>query len=131
MLDTNACIGAIRRTSPVVLDRLREHSPGDVAISQIVQFELEYGACHSQQPQRNRARLEHFLRYIEAVDWGKKQSREAAKIRCELGRSGRPIGPYDVLIAAHARSIEATLVTHNTRELAHVPGLVIEDWELP
>jgi tRNA(fMet)-specific endonuclease VapC len=129
MLDTNACIGVMRRTTPAILTHLRTLSPGDVAISQIVRSELEYGVCRSQHPERNRALLEHFLRYIETLDWADGQSREAAEIRCELARSGLTVGAYDVLIAAHARSLNTPLVTHNTREFERVPRLRIEDWE--
>jgi tRNA(fMet)-specific endonuclease VapC len=129
MLDTNACISAMRRRSPSILTRLRSLAPGDVAISEIVRFELEYGVCHSQYPEQNRAQVDHFLRYIETLDWGEKQAGEAAEIRCELARSGQIIGSYDVLIAAHARSLSVPLVTRNVREFGRVPGLLVEDWE--
>jgi tRNA(fMet)-specific endonuclease VapC len=129
MLDTNACISAMRRRSPGILTRLRSLAPADVAISEIVRFELEYGVCHSQHPEQNRSQLGHFLRYIETLDWGEMQAREAAEIRCELARSGEIIGSYDVLIAAHARSLSVPLVTRNVRELGCVSGLLVEDWE--
>ncbi len=50
------------------------------------------------------------------------------QIRCELARKGQPIGHYDTLIAAHARSLQATLITHNTREFGRVDSLRVEDW---
>src|SRR5687768_1405453 len=111
MLDTNACISVMRRRSPAMLNRLRALTPGDIAISEVVRFELEYGVCHSQHPVQNRAQVDHFLRYIETLDWGEKQARDAAEIRCELARAGQIIGSYDVLIAAHARSLSVPLVT--------------------
>ena len=83
------------------------------------------------QPQRNRANLMHFLKYVQVLDWQMAQSEEAAQLRCELVRKAQPIGPYDTLIAAHARSLHATLVTHNTSEFGRVDGLQVEDWELP
>jgi tRNA(fMet)-specific endonuclease VapC len=68
------------------------------------------------------------------MQWGAWQRREvvceAAQIRCELARKGMPIGHHDTLIAAHARSLDVTLVTHNTRELGRVDGLRIENWAL-
>jgi tRNA(fMet)-specific endonuclease VapC len=131
MLDTNACISVMRGRSSGILNRLRSLAPGDVAISEIVRFELEYGVCHSVRPQQNRAQLDHFLRYIETLDWSEKQAQEAAEIRCELARSGQPIGAYDLLIAAHARSLSVLLVTPNTREFGRVAGLLIENWETP
>jgi len=129
MLDTNACITAMRERSPGILSRLRSLVPGDVAISDVVRFELEYGVCHSQHPEQNRLQLGHFLRYIETLDWGETQAREAAEIRCELARSGQMIGSYDVLIAAHARSLSVPLITRNIREFGRVSGLIVENWE--
>ncbi|CAL1242130.1 protein of unknown function (plasmid) [Candidatus Methylocalor cossyra] len=85
--------------------------------------------CNSKQQQRNRANLTHFLKYVQVLDWSDAQSIEAANVRCELARKGQPIGPYDTLIAAHARSLKAVLVSHNTREFGRVDGLRLEDWE--
>jgi tRNA(fMet)-specific endonuclease VapC len=131
MLDTNACIGAINGSPAVVRERLLQVSPSDVAISQIVLYELEFGVCRSRNQERNRAELTLFLKYVLVLDWSAEQTGAAADIRCELTRLGRPIGAYDTLIAAHARSIAAILVTHSTREFSRVPGLNIDDWELP
>jgi len=131
MLDTNACIGIINERPPALRARLLQVNPAEVAISQIVHYELAFGVCHSGQPQRNRANLTHFLRYVQALDWGGEQAAQAAAIRCDLQHRGCPIGPYDLLIAGHARSLQAILVTHNTAEFGRVAGLQIEDWELP
>lgn len=129
MLDTNACIGVINDRPEALRARLLQLSPEEVAISQIVHYELAFGVCKSGQSQRNQANLTHFLRYVQVLDWGEEQALDAAQIRCDLVRQGRPIGPYDVLIAAHARSLKATLVTHNTGEFGRVDGLLVEDWE--
>ncbi len=93
-------------------------------------YELAFGVCKSGQSQRNQANLAHFLKYVQVLDWGEEQAIDAAQIRCDVVRRGQPIGPYDVLIAAHARSLQATLVTHNTGEFGRVQGLLLEDWEL-
>lgn len=129
MLDTNACIGVINSNPPEVRSRLLTTSPGELAISEIVRYELEFGVCHSRYQEKNRANLTHFLKYIQVLDWSAEQSVEAAEVRCALARKGQPIGHYDILIAAHARSIGAILVTHNTREFGRVDGLQLEDWE--
>ncbi|WP_348760010.1 type II toxin-antitoxin system tRNA(fMet)-specific endonuclease VapC [Candidatus Methylocalor cossyra] len=129
MLDTNACIGVINGNPPSLRERLLQVSPREVAVSQIVRYELEFGVCNSKQQQRNRANLTHFLKYVQVLDWSDAQSIEAANVRCELARKGQPIGPYDTLIAAHARSLKAVLVSHNTREFGRVDGLRLEDWE--
>ncbi len=130
MLDTNACIGVINGNPPALRTRLLQLDPGEVAISQIVHYELAFGVCKSGQSQRNQANLAHFLKYVQVLDWGEEQAIDAAQIRCDVVRRGQPIGPYDVLIAAHARSLQATLVTHNTGEFGRVQGLLLEDWEL-
>ena len=109
MLDTNACIGIINNKPTALRQKLFQVAVEQVAISQIVLYELEYGICRSQHQQRNRDNLNNFLKYIQVLDWGEEQSQEAALVRCELIQSGQPIGHYDTLIAAHARSLKATL----------------------
>ncbi|MFZ1389790.1 MAG: type II toxin-antitoxin system VapC family toxin [Thiolinea sp.] len=129
MLDTNACIGLIKNNPPSLRQHLIQLDVSQVAISCIVLYELEYGVCRSQQVQRNRENLDSFLKYIQVLEWSEEQSSEAALLRCELMQIGQPIGHYDVLIAAHARSLKATLVTHNVGEFGRVKGLLVEDWE--
>jgi tRNA(fMet)-specific endonuclease VapC len=129
LLDTNACIGIIKGKPAIVRQRLLDLSPEEVAISPIVYYELAFGVCNSRQPEKNQANLLHFLKYVQVLEWGEEQSTEAAYIRCELVRKGQLIGQYDVLIAAHARSLKAILVTHNTREFSRVDSLQLEDWE--
>lgn len=129
MLDTNACIGIVNNAPPALRARLLRLVPGEVAMSQIVRYELEFGVCRSSQMARNRANLDQLLRYVQVAEWDVAQSIEAANIRCELMREGRPIGPYDTLIAGDARSRGAVLVTHNVREFERVDGLQVEDWE--
>ena len=130
ILDTNACIGIINNKPITLRQKLLQIAVEDVAISQIVLYELEYGICRSQHQQRNRDNLNQFLKYIQVLDWSTEQSQEAALVRCELMQLGQPIGHYDTLIAAHARSLKATLVTHNTREFEKVQGLLLQDWEV-
>jgi tRNA(fMet)-specific endonuclease VapC len=130
MLDTNACIGVINNRPPILRERLLQIAPTEVAISQIVHYELAFGVCNSSQTEKNQANLLHFLKYVQVLEWSEEQATVAAQIRCDLMRKGQPIGPYDTLIAAHARSINAILISHNTREFTRVDGLEVEDWEL-
>ena len=130
MLDTNACIGIINNKPITLRQKLLQIAVEDVAISQIVLYELEYVVGRSQHQQRNRDNLNQFLKYIQVLEWSTEQSQEAALVRCELMQLGQPIGHYDTLIAAHARSLKATLVTHNTREFEKVQGLLLQDWEV-
>ena len=129
MLDTNACIGIINGIPAILRKRLMQLRPKQISISQIVQYELEFGVCNSQQKRKNKENLTQFLKYVQVLSWRTEQSIEAAKIRCELTKTGQLIGHYDTLIAAHARSLDYCIVTHNIREFERVDGLRIEDWE--
>ena len=129
MLDANVCISVMNGNPPGLRTRLMQHDPTEVAISQIVRYELEFGVCNSTQVERNAENLRHFLRYVQVLDWGDEQTLAAAQVRCELARRGTPIGPYDILIAGHARSLGVVLVTRNVREFARVDNLQVEDWQ--
>ncbi len=128
MLDTNTCIYAMRQQSPYVARRIRRLRIGDLGMSTIVLSELQYGVTKSAQPQRNQAVLDAFVASLEIAVYDAQASVVYGPVRAELENHGQPIGPMDLLIAAHALSLGATLVTHNTREYNRVPGLRVEDW---
>jgi tRNA(fMet)-specific endonuclease VapC len=130
-LDTNAVIPILNIRGSRVEGQLRvalkEGIP--VAISSLVLFELWYGAAKSTRTERNIDRINDFLAApIQVWPFEADDAREAGEIRAVLERSGTPLGPYDILIAAQARRRGATLVTANAREFARVPGLKTEDW---
>jgi tRNA(fMet)-specific endonuclease VapC len=129
-LDTNIVIGVLNGIPPRLLRRFEMEFPRDtVALPAIVLFELEYGVAKSGRRRENAERLAAFLRApIAILPFDADDAREAGDIRAVLAKAGRPIGPYDVLIAAQARRRGATLVTANEREFARVPGLKTEDW---
>lgn len=129
MLDSNACIGIINNNPKIIHKRLLKVKPELIFISQIVRYELLFGICNSKQRQRNKKNLDHFLKYIQVLDWGEEQALMASKIRCALSPKGILIGPNDILIAAHALSLDACLITHNVKEFKRVTGLILEDWE--
>jgi tRNA(fMet)-specific endonuclease VapC len=128
LLDTNICIYLIKKHPPEVLERFRQHSPQDVAISTITLFELEYGVEKSQYPQRSRNALAKFLLPLNLIDLGRSSAAESAIIRAQLEKKGMPIGPYDLLIAGLARSRGMTLVTNNIKEFGRVVSLQLENW---
>ena len=128
LLDTNICIYLIKKRPPEVLDRFRQHSPQDVAISTITLFELEYGAEKSQYPQRSKDALGKFLLPLNIIDLDRSSAVEAAIIRARLEKKGMPIDPYDLLIAGLARSRDMTLVTNNIKEFERVDSLHLENW---
>jgi tRNA(fMet)-specific endonuclease VapC len=130
-LDTNAVIAAISRGAPAVRARLEQAFADEivVGIPAIVLFEIWDGIKKSSRPRENAAALSTFLT-LEVKLWPfePEDAEEAGDIRAALERSGTPIGPYDILIAAQARRRDALLVTANRREFARVSGLRMEDW---
>jgi tRNA(fMet)-specific endonuclease VapC len=128
LLDTDICIYLIKRRPPQAIEQFRQHSPQDVAISTITLYELEYGIEKSRYRQRSEDALAKFLLPLNIINVDSSAAREAAAIRAQLEKKGKPIGPYDVLIAGLARSRDMTLVTNNTKEFERVPGLRLENW---
>ena len=105
--------------------------PSTIKLCSIVKAELLYGASRSNDASTVLARLETFFAPYESMPFDDAAAAEYGRIRGHLAGAGTPIGPNDLMIAAIARCRQLTLVTHNTREFARVPGLLIEDWELP
>ena len=121
MLDTNICIYAMKKKPEKVLHRFREELDGGLCISAITLAELEYGMKHSSDPVKNEQALLRFLAPLSILPFG-------AGAASELQSQGTPIGPLDMLIAAHARAERMILVTNNVREFERVPDLEIENW---
>ncbi|MBQ2184029.1 MAG: type II toxin-antitoxin system VapC family toxin [Lachnospiraceae bacterium] len=128
MLDTNIIAYAINKSFPEVISNLLKHSPDEICISAITMAELEYGIMHSSQPERNRAALMMFLAEISVVSFDSNSAYDYGLIRQDLQNKGQLIGANDMLIAAQARSLGVTLVTHNVREFSRVENLKYEDW---
>ena len=126
MLDANAVAGLVARSRGLVAGA-RQHAPEEICISAIVMHELSFGAYRSQRQAENLARLAALQFCILPFDAD--DARQAGEIRAALAAVGRPIGPYDLLIAGQARARDLILVTHNTREFSRVDGLRIEDWQ--
>lgn len=129
LLDTNACIAVMKNQPPSVKASLLEQAVESVGISAISLYELHYGVSKSSRSTQNAATLANFCRYIRVYAWDESCAEQAGQMRAELERRGTPIGPYDMLIAAHAKTLGATLVTHNRREFERVQGLQVVDWE--
>ncbi len=128
LLDTDICIYLIKNRPPDLFDRFRQHSPGDVAISIITLFELQYGVEKSRYRQKSEDALIKFLKPLNIVDLDHASALAAASIRAQLEKKGTPIGPYDLLIAGIALSNDMILVTHNLKEFQRVSGLQLENW---
>ncbi len=128
MLDTNICIYLIKRKPPEVLKRLRTLPLGEAGISVITLAELTYGIAKSSQPEKNQDALSGFLAPMEIAPFDNLAAFHYGEIRAYLERHGKPIGSLDLLIAAHARSLNMTLITNNLREFKRIPGLQVDNW---
>ena len=128
MLDTNICIYIINARPVSVIERFKGSAAGEIGISVVTLAELEYGAAKSSQPKRNREALRQFLMPLEVAIFDSAAALAYGGTRSPLEKRGAPIGAMDLLIAAHAISLEVTLVTNNTREFARIPGLRVENW---
>jgi tRNA(fMet)-specific endonuclease VapC len=128
MLDTDTCIAIIKRQPPNALKKLRGKSIGQVGLSSMTLGELAYGAAKSGRPQAAAAALTEFLLALEVAPFDADAAHTYGRVRARLAQLGTPIGPLDTIIGAHALTVDAILVTHNTREFARIEGLRVEDW---
>lgn len=127
MLDTNICIYTIKNKPQQVRDAFNRHH-GQLCVSSVSLMELFYGAEKSASPERNLAVIEGFAARLEVLSYDEIAATHTGQLRAELARNGTPIGPFDQLIAGHARSRGLIIVTNNRREFDRVAGLRIEDW---
>jgi tRNA(fMet)-specific endonuclease VapC len=128
MLDTDTCSYVIRERPIGVLERFRKLSMDQVCISAVTYGELIYGVERSSSKRINRPIVDDFVQHLDIIEWGKQAAERYGKVRAELETGGTPIGAMDMMIAAHAKSIKAALVTNNRKHFAKVKGLRIENW---
>ena len=130
MLDTSVCVRALRDRSGYLATRFKARG-GDLRISTMVLTELLFGADLSSRPDHHREAVEDLVRRMVVMEFDAAAASHAADIRAHLQRAGTPIGVYDTLIAAHARSRGLMLLTGNLSDFRRVPGLLCEDWVEP
>jgi tRNA(fMet)-specific endonuclease VapC len=131
LLDTNAVIALLRNRPDSVRERLRAAmtTGASVVVSPIVLFELWYGVARSQRQRENAERLRVFLSgAIDVVSFDREDAATAGDLRAALEKAGASVGPFDLLIAAQALRLRATLVTANVSEFARIEGLTWQDW---
>lgn len=128
LLDTDTCIYIIKKIPQRVLRHFETLSPGDVGISAITLSELVFGVEKSARPAQNREALESFVAPLEVAPYDHAAAASYGSIRAALAKSGKMIGNNDLLIAAHAVSLNIPLVTNNVREFKRVHGLKVENW---
>lgn len=127
MLDTNMVIYTIKNKPEEVRAAFKKHH-GQMCITTVTLMELIYGAEKSLQPERNLKEVEGFAARLEVLPFDNAAAIHSGQIRAELAKVGKPIGPYDQMIAGHARSQGLILVSNNVKEFKRVPGLRLENW---
>jgi len=128
MLDTNMCSYIIRDNPRGIYEKLKEiEAEHAIALSSIVVSELFYGARKKDSPKLRKVVAE-FVEHFMIYDYDKISATHYADVRSKLEKKGQIIGANDLLIAAHALSKDAILVTNNSKEFVRVEGLVLENW---
>lgn len=128
LLDTDICSYIMKRSHPVLLERIRSVPIADQAMSAVTAAELLYGVKLSAKQKQAREAFNAFVRHLEVLGWPAEAAEHYADIQADLRHRGAMIGANDLLIAAHARSLKAVLVTNNAREFVRVKGLKVENW---
>ncbi|PDT34606.1 VapC toxin family PIN domain ribonuclease [Rhizobium sp. M10] len=128
LIDTNAVIALIGRKSEALLKRVVDSDEGSIGLSTIVMHELYYGAYKSAKISYNLETLRLFMADFPAVGFEREDALASGEIRAALAAKGTPIGPYEVLIAAQAKTRDLVLITNNVGEFRRVDGLDVEDW---
>ena len=129
LLDTNICIFLIRNKLPYLKERLIKCDPDQVFISAVTVAELEYGASKSLNREKNReALLKVCASFGNILDFSNADTEAYGIIRAYLEKIGKPIGPYDMQIAAQAMTRNLTVITHNYDEFSRIPWIKVEDW---
>ncbi len=127
LLDTNIIIYTMKNRPQQVKKHFQKHE-GEMCISAVTLGELVFGAEHSQQVERNLTDIEALVARLEVLPLDSKAAYHFGQIRAALYTIGQPIGPYDMLIAGHARASGLILVTNNVNDFERVPGLLVENW---
>ena len=127
LLDTNILI-AMSKERPSLLERLENIPASAILLSSVVVAEVEYGIAKSERQEHNRRVFDTLLDGFQIVPFDAAAAQLYGPIRAELERRGQLIGPYDLMIAAHAQALNSVLVTDNLGEFARVTGLAVENW---
>lgn len=127
LLDTNILIYTIKNRPEEVRKTFNLHA-GQMAVSTITVGELIFGAERSEKPEQNLADIEGLIARLEVLNFDSDAATHFGQIRAELYSEGKPIGPYDMMIAGHARSKGLILITNNLKEFKRVDGLRIDNW---
>jgi tRNA(fMet)-specific endonuclease VapC len=131
LLDTDMASYIIKSRSARIEQKLVTMLPSELAISAVTQSELMYGLKRLPANHALQTTVRQFLTIIRVLAWEPDAADRYAEIRHHLITTGQPIGEMDMMIAAHALALGATLVTNNIRHYQRIPGaLILENWTL-
>ncbi len=130
LLDTNVCADYIRGRYRLVTQRIQDCSPRQLGLSSVVVAEMRYGADKSALRLRHHAHIDILVQDIPTFDFDLAAADTFGRIRADLEQRGETIGPYDMMIAAHAMALDYVLVSDNEHEFRRVPGLTLENWRV-
>lgn len=128
LLDTDICSYVIKGSHPALDRHLRELHPRQVAISAVTRAELRFGIALRPEATRLARLVESFLQFVVTLPWDAPVADRHGSLRAMLHQAGQPIGDHDTMIAAHALTVNATLITHNLAHFARINGLSCADW---
>jgi len=128
MLDTNICSHVLRSRPPSVKARFGETGPGALAVSTVVLAELLYGAARHPKAVAIRREIADLVSRLTVIPWDEAAAEHYGALRAALEKAGTPLGAMDMMIAAHARSLGATLVSNDVRHFDRVEGLRVASW---
>ena len=131
LLDTNICIFIIKKKFPKIMDELKKNCQKGLYLSSITLAELEFGIENAklEYKEKNTIALMEFLSIFEVKNFDENAAKEYGAVKKDLKKRNCPIGPFDMLIAAHAKSLKMILVTNNTNEFQRIKDLKTEDWK--
>jgi tRNA(fMet)-specific endonuclease VapC len=128
LLDKNICIAWLNGTDVAVRKRIERSAVGELHLCSVVKAELLFGARKSTRVSHNLERLERFFSALPSLPFDDAAADVYGTIRAQMERSGTPLGPNDLMIAATALATDSTLITRNDREFRPVSGLRVQVW---
>ena len=131
LLDTNVFVAYLRGRNTLLGQRYHAHPTAELRLCSVVLAELIRGTLRSHRPSVERAKVDALVKPLASLPFDDDAAEVFARIRFRLESQGIVIGPYDLQIASIALVHQLTVVTHNVAEFGRVPGLTVEDWEVP
>ena len=128
LIDTNICIYIMNKKPDDVIQKFKQIKIGEIGVSTITISDLQYGISKSRKRKKNEIRLNEFITPLEILPYDESAAKAYGDLRYELEKAGKPIGPLDLLIAAHAVSRNLIVVTNNDKEFKRIKKLKVENW---